>query len=71
MGAWIEMKVVVSPYINAPVAPHVGAWIEIDYVLCIAKSDRVAPHVGAWIEIYRFLSIILMMSRRTPRGCVD
>ena len=53
------------------VAPHVGAWIEIPMVVPIATDDAVAPHVGAWIEII-FLSMkMVILYRRTPRGCVD
>ena len=28
-GAWIEIKLHVSPYQTTMVAPHAGAWIEI------------------------------------------
>ena len=51
VGAWIEISILLSTFVNGVVAPLVGAWIEIDALWLPTLSLLVAPLVGAWIEI--------------------
>ena len=53
------------------VAPHVGAWIETHSIYVLQSIPRVAPHVGAWIETLFDNIVMLVLTRRTPCGCVD
>ena len=56
---------------NIAVAPLVGAWIETCMKSLFCCVDKVAPLVGAWIETQKLLSLYVLTTGRTPRGCVD
>ena len=71
-GTWIEIDLLMQiGQLRHLVAPHAGAWIEIHFFPDLRLRHIVAPHAGAWIEIFFAASVSLILSSRTPCGCVD
>ena len=64
-GAWIEMNMTRSLFIQWIVAPLAGAWIEIATIKPIRLLRMVAPLAGAWIEISR-LNFVFQSQKVAP-----
>ena len=50
-GTWIEIAILVPPYVLISVVPHEGTWIEIKQKRTSSSTKNVVPHEGTWIEI--------------------
>ena len=55
---------------DGDVAPRAGAWVETVIAVHTVIAVSVAPRAGAWVETPSCLTLVLLLERRTPCGCV-